>query len=74
MLHAFIRHTVYLSFPLFFMTDSSDSSGMSAMVAIIAIVAILAIGYVAFRMLPAMGTGDGSSINIDLPNGQNSSN
>jgi len=40
---------------------------MSAMVAIIAIIAIMAIGYVVIRMLPANGTGNGTSINVDLP-------
>lgn len=49
------------------MSDTSDSGGMSAMVAIIAIIAIMAIGYVVIRMLPANGTGNGTSINVDLP-------
>lgn len=49
----------------------SDSGGMSAMVAIIAIIVIAAIGFLVLRMLPTNGTGsdNGTSINVDLPDG-----
>ena len=56
------------------MADTSDSGGMSAMVAIIAIIVIAAIGFVVLRMLPTQAPADnGASINVDLPDGQNTS-
>lgn len=53
------------------MADTSDSGGMSAMVAIIAIIVIAAIGFVVLRMLPATNADNGTSINVELPDGGN---
>jgi hypothetical protein len=50
----------------------TDNSGMTAIVAIIAIVVILGIGYVIYARSAGAPVNDGTSINLNLPTGDNS--